>query len=391
MTRTTEDLIREARQRHGLRYDYSRTVYTNANEKFRVICSKHGEWETTYSSHVVNGHGCQRCGAQRQAPDLDKIKEKFRSKHGNFYDYSKVVWNNLDGPGWHQNIIIGCPIHSEFKQKPAVHYYQSAGCPQCKGMKSSEKQLKKLDVFLQQVKDRHGDHYDYSKTVYKGDQKNIDIGCKTHGRFTQRADHHLNSRGCPKCHHDRLAIEFAYNFEQFKERARKEHNDRFEYVDESWTSYKDEITVICPDHGEFRVVAKYHANGTGCKTCSTSRLGRNVEKVLMDYNISYVKEKKFKGCKNIFSLPFDYYLPEYDALIECDGEQHYVARKNGLFTEDKVVAIQFRDLIKTNWAQKNQVPLLRVRYDCKNINLIVGLFLFAILKSKRRMRKIKKA
>lgn len=378
MKRKTADVIKESRMSHDLKYDYSETIYTKAKEKFKVICPKHGAWQTTYQSHVLMGHGCQRCGTQRQAPDLEEIKEKFRSKHGEFYDYDKVVWNNSDGPGWHQNIIIGCPIHGEFKQKPAVHYYQGAGCTKCKGIKSSEKQRKKQDVYLQQIKNRHGNRYDYSKTIYTGDQKNINIKCRVHGPFTQRADHHLKGRGCPKCHHDRLAIEFAYNFDQFKERANQTHNNRFKYNQESWIGYNDDIIVVCPEHGKFSINAKYHANGSGCPTCNTSRLGRSLEKVLIDFEISYEKEKKFNSCRNIHALPFDYYLPDYHVLIECDGEQHYVARKNGLFTEDKVKQIQFRDSIKTNWAEKNHVPLLRVRYDCENIALIVGLFLLAI-------------
>ena len=75
MKRKTADVIKESRMSHDLKYDYSETIYTKAKEKFKVICPKHGAWQTTYQSHVLMGHGCQRCGTQRQAPDLEEIKE----------------------------------------------------------------------------------------------------------------------------------------------------------------------------------------------------------------------------------------------------------------------------------------------------------------------------
>ena len=389
--RYTKEVIQQAQKVHGDKYDYSKTKYRSARESFTVVCPEHGPWETTHHSHIINRHGCQPCGAQKQAPSLEEIKQKFRSKHGEFYDYDQVVWDNTNGPGWHKKVIIGCPKHGLFEQTPAVHYYQGAGCLQCGKEKSSKRQRKKKDVFFKQARDRHGERYDYSKTVYKGDQKNIDIGCKTHGVFTQRADHHLNGCGCPSCHHDRLAIEFAYNYDQFLQRAKETHNNKFKYVKESWISYQDEITVICPKHGQFGIVAKNHANGSGCSICNTSRLGRSVEKALMNYDVTYTKEKRFKDCRNIHPLPFDIYLDEYEALIECDGEQHYHPRENGLFTADKVIEIQHRDTIKNKWAEERGIPLIRIRYDCLSIHLILGLFLFAIQKRKSAINKTKVA
>ena len=40
-------------------------------------------------------------------------------------------------------------------------------------------------------------------------------------------------------------------------------------------------------------------------------------------NINYIREKRFKDCKNIKPLPFDFYLPEKNICIEYDGEHHF--------------------------------------------------------------------
>ena len=111
----------------------------------------------------------------------------------------------------------------------------------------------------------------------------------------------------------------------------------------------------------------------------------------MNYDVSYIKEKRFKSCKNKHPLPFDIYLDDHDALIECDGEQHYHPRENGFFTEDKVIEIQHRDMIKNKWAEENNIPLIRIRYDCSSIHLILGFFLLAIQQRKRAINKTKVA
>ena len=48
-------------------------------------------------------------------------------KLSSWYDYSQVVYVNMHTP-----VIIGCPIHGDFKQRPNSHM-QGAGCPYCAG------------------------------------------------------------------------------------------------------------------------------------------------------------------------------------------------------------------------------------------------------------------
>jgi len=57
---TTEDFIIKAREVHGDRYDYSKVKYINSHAKIKIICSVHGEFEQTPSSHL-SGSGCPTC------------------------------------------------------------------------------------------------------------------------------------------------------------------------------------------------------------------------------------------------------------------------------------------------------------------------------------------
>ena len=65
-------------------------------------------------------------------------------------------------------------------------------------------------------------------------------------------------------------------------------------------------------------------------------------------------------------MPFDFYLPKFDALIEFDGEQHFVpARWFSTKAQGKkaLEVVQERDQIKDEWAKSRGLPLFRIRYD----------------------------
>ena len=55
----------------------------------------------------------------------EDILRKFKEAHGNKYDYSKFIYTKDVDP-----VIIICPIHGEFKQKPKAHK-RGYGCQKC--------------------------------------------------------------------------------------------------------------------------------------------------------------------------------------------------------------------------------------------------------------------
>ena len=110
----------------------------------------------------------------------------------------------------------------------------------------------------------------------------------------------------------------------------------------------------------------------GCRYCSkdkgTTRSKGEIEtaNVLDSYRIRYVEQKIFDNCKDKTYLPFDFYLMDYNILIEFDGEQHYfVVRFNGMSQEDaenNFIEIQKHDCIKTRYCLDNNIQLIRIPY-----------------------------
>lgn len=58
--RTTEEFVQLAKEVHGDRYDYSKTIYKGTNYKVLITCPKHGVFEQKAHVHLT-GSGCPNC------------------------------------------------------------------------------------------------------------------------------------------------------------------------------------------------------------------------------------------------------------------------------------------------------------------------------------------
>lgn len=122
--RTTEEFVREARLVHGDKYDYSKVVYANRTTKVCIVCPIHGEFWQIPADHL-NGHGCSSC-VGRKKYDVDEFIRRAILKHGDKYDYSKVVYVNNK-----TKVLIICKdCNTEFWITPNSHL-RGSGCPSC--------------------------------------------------------------------------------------------------------------------------------------------------------------------------------------------------------------------------------------------------------------------
>jgi hypothetical protein len=60
-------------------------------------------------------------------------------------------------------------------------------------------------------------------------------------------------------------------------------------------------------------------------------------------------------------MPFDFYIPSKNVLIEYDGRQHYEAIEY-FGGEEELNWIKYKDAIKTKYCLDNNIPLLRLPY-----------------------------
>ncbi len=262
---TAQEFIEKANKLHNNKYDYSKAKYVNSKIKIIIICHEHGEFEQRPNDHLCS-KGCKKCSYKYKLVVNVKYTrkqfiEKAKLKHGNKYDYSEVDYVN-----GRTKVLIICKIHGKYKQTPSGHL--SNGCKMCGLISSSHKQSKSLEQFILDAKAIHGNKYDYTKVEYIRSHQKIIILCPKHGEFEQRPNDHLHSLGCKKCASIQGGLKNKYTIEEFIEKAKVVHRNKYDYSEVIYRGIFNKITIICPKFHKFMQSPSKHLMNQGCSKCN---------------------------------------------------------------------------------------------------------------------------
>jgi Zn finger protein HypA/HybF involved in hydrogenase expression len=240
--------------------------------------------------------------------------------------------------------------------------YMKHGCPKCHGY------LKKThEEFIEEMSQKN------PKIIVLGNYENnhtkIDVKCKECGYEWQATPNSLLSGGgCGKCYgHMRRTTE------EFQDELHKIYPTLTvigEYINK-----ETPIECRCEICGlSFtKIPHSMLRQRVGCPSCTNrkSKGEQVISRWLTEHNIEYITSYSISDCKDINPLPFDFYLPNFNMLIEYDGIQHYEV--NEFFGGEKGFNILNRhDEIKTQYCKDNKIELLRIPYwDFENINQIL--------------------
>lgn len=294
--------------------------------------------------------------------NTETFVQKALKIHGNKYQYTKSLYKKAI-----EKVCIICPEHGDFFITPNNHL-RGAGCSICSGNKKLT-----LESFILKANSIHNNKYNYSNSLLINNTSMLEIICPVHGKFNQKASHHLSGHGCRKC-----AGTFPKTTEEFITEANLIHENKYNYSLVNYLQSKNSVPIICKTHGTFYQTPDKHLQGQGCYKCNLSKGEHEIKKTLDKLKISYVSQKVFQDCKNPktnMNLFFDIYLPDYHCCIEYDGRQHVMPIK-GWGGEETFKQIQYRDSIKTQYCIENKIILLRIPdSEFKNINLIITKFI----------------
>ena len=282
--------------------------------------------------------------------------EDARKIHGNKYDYSKVEYINSE-----TRVCIICPKHGEFWQQPNNHL-SGKGCKKCRNYELREGRSLSKNDFINRAKQIHGDKYDYSKVEYVNQHTKVCIICPIHGEFLQFPQTHLRGSGCNKCKGKKISTSKRSNTDEFITKTMKIHGNKYDYSKVEYVNDRTLVRIICPIHGEFLQTPNIHFQGCGCQKCNESHLEKCVSKVLEDNKIEYVYQKKFDW---LGKQSLDFYLPEYNIAIECQGIQHYKPVKH-FGGEENFIKTLNRDKIKLLKVLENNIKMVYVNDNNKN-------------------------
>lgn len=276
--------------------------------------------------------------------------EEFLNKIKNTeYDLSKIKYVNAK-----TKIEVVCKSHGSFFILPG-NFLNGHGCPICRYIKSAAKQTMDKTEFIRRANIVHKNKYVYSKVNYIKNSTKVCIICPEHGEFWQRpCNHVLRKQGCPSCSGNKKMTR-----DEFIEKGNKIHNYNFNYSKVEYLNNQKKVCIICPEHGEFWQRPHDHLHGQGCPYCNKSKIEKEIAEELTRNNIKFYDQ--FRYDDNNKKNRLDFYLPDYNIAIECQGEQHFKPvdfAGNGL------------EWAKKNY-QLNKLRDLKKFYKCKSQGITI--------------------
>ena len=291
------------------------------------------------------------------ARTLKAIKSQILNR-GDSIDFSKIPNTKLNK---HTCYDVRCKLHNIWYKTTFELIQKGHGhCPICTKIKRRESKVLANNVYISRLKERYGDKYDLSNVSYDGRLNRVKLKCKIHNIwFNAFPGNTLKKtfKGCPKCH-----LEWSKEFntkttDYFISKSKKIHGDKYDYSKSVYKSNSIPIEIICKKHGPFFQVPSTHYSGSGCPSCKSSKGENKIVNFLLKFGIKYYKEYRLN--KN-YRFRYDFYLPDYNILIEYHGEQHY---KNVNWFKGTTFEKRLEyDKKKVNLARTHHVDLIVIPY-----------------------------
>jgi very-short-patch-repair endonuclease len=263
---------------------------------------------------------------------------KSKEIHGDKYDYSQVTYINNSTPVEIIHDVVA------YEQLPQNHL---------KGFKCENNKKMTENDFIRKSKEIHGDKYDYSLVDFKNVRSKIKI-IYNGVIYEQLGYAHLQGKS-PEM------VPFKITNDVFIEKSKIIHGDIFDYSLVDCNGSNNKVKLIYKEK-VYKQCLSDHLRGHLPRGIIIDSKGvRDIISILEDRKIKYNREHYYKDCKNVNYLRFDFYLPDYNILIEYDGRQHFevVDIWGG---EEGLKKTKINDNIKNDYCKKNGIPLLRISH-----------------------------
>lgn len=115
-------------------------------------------------------------------------------------------------------------------------------------------------------------------------------------------------------------------------------------------------------------IASFQNGKVSCEECAKtiSSYEKTFKYFLEENQIEYIYQYTLNQCRDILPLPFDFYLPKYNILVEIDGQGHFKpCNFNGMGEEKAIKSFEEthrHDKIKDSFCKENKIRLLRLPY-----------------------------
>lgn len=196
------------------------------------------------------------------------------------------------------------------------------------------------------------------------------------GGYPITCDNFYNGKRCPYCVGKKVHPKDSFGAlypSKVKYWSKNNNKTPFEVT----PKLNDKYNFICEKCGKEFNRSLWNARRTNynliCINCNSSQLETKTKDILEKYNIKYNTQVKYEHLIGINNgdLSYDFYLPDYNLLIECQGEQHERWIKGWITKTDFKKQLE-HDKRKKKYAIDHNIRLLEIwYYDLDNIEEIL--------------------
>lgn len=329
--------------------------YKNSKTFYKCRCEC-GNERIVYGNYITSGKvkACKECTKENNTRRKDYTGQRFGRLVVN-----KMLYNYNNTNSTYADCTCDCGNQKIISMANIVGgHTQSCGCYERESRFNRENHEKDI------IGQRFGKLLVLNKTKQRAANSSViweclcDCGNITYSNSSNLKRGHITSCGCNKQKYiDSLKIDVKSGDKYGDLTIIKEVEPRGHRRFECLCSCGKIIEVSLSD------LRSQHTQSCGCKKFSKGE--QYIENLLKELNVKYTTQKCFSDCKNTRTLPFDFFLDEYNTCIEYQGKQHYFPIKfwGG---EDAFKYRQNNDNIKKKYCEDNNINLICLPYTLSN-------------------------
>lgn len=320
------------------------------------------KWETNVANAEKSKIGCPRCAKQSEIKQrclgIKHVKSLVKDSGHLYLDSNKYRGNK-------SRYLCECKKHGKFYFTPDRYKNQGSSCPSCGYERGVSKQRFAYSYVLSMF-DKRG--YTLLDKKYIRSTDKLRYICPNGHNGKMSFAHFKNGHGCKECANESLSENRMTPFLKIKEYISDTGNT---LVSKDRKKKSEKLKIRCPEGHTFFILWNSFQQGKRCPKCNSSNGECSIREKLTNLKVGFIEQKRFNGCRDILSLPFDFYLPKKNVCIEYQGRQHYepVEYFGGKKTFE---SRKRRDKIKRDFCKKEGIKLIEIPYwEFDNIEKIL--------------------
>jgi very-short-patch-repair endonuclease len=324
--------------------------YINSKHKIKMKHILCGHEYDTPPGNFLMGNRCPKCNGTPKKT-TESFKKEVAEIFGDEYEVIGEYKNNRSSVA-----IKHRDCGRTYEPYPNNFLRKQSSCRFCSRERIADRQRKATNQFKKEVLELVRDEYavvgEYGKNCFTPIiMKHNDCGKE----FSKKPNYFIQKPSCPFCSKNN-----PKSTDKFKLEVKNLVDTEYTVLGE----YKRTNTKILMRHetcGEEYEVKPSHflSDGRRCARCFNYNNEKEILNLLEgDFNLKVIRNKKFEKLLFKRELKLDFYLPELNAAIEYDGEQHFFP----IYGKEELEVTKKRDRIKDEFCEKNNIRLLRIPY-----------------------------